>query len=108
MKTTTVRLDDEHEELMAVIVDRLQITSAEVMRKAFAAYVKIASDADEVVREVVEQMKAQRAAQIAQETKDKLGEDALEDFKRTRASHSDSEQERKQRVTPAAANHAGD
>lgn len=87
MRTTTVRLDDEHEELMDLLVDRLQITSAEVLRKGFAAIVRIVAEADPDVRDLVEDIKRRRRAEVDQELKEKLGEadlvlppqDALED-----------------------------
>lgn len=74
MRTTTVRLDDEHEELMDVLVERLQITSAEILRKGFAAIVKVVADADPVVRDRVEDIKRRRRAEVDQELKEKLGE----------------------------------
>jgi hypothetical protein len=115
MRTTTVRLDDEHEALMAVIVDRLQITSAEVLRKAFAAYVNIAAEADEEVRKVVDELKRRRMAQVEQETRDKLGEDALDDYKRTLAddfaigrSRQQGDQARASEARTPVVDHAGD
>lgn len=72
MKTSTVRLDDDLEAVMEHIVDEDQITSAEVLRNAFSAYIRLRSERDEAFGAFVRDLRARRMAATEQDLDAKL------------------------------------